>query len=199
MSLRKVTYACVLAILTIQAVSAQTAKGKETPPATKSAGGTASVREGKFGIDYSYAYDVSTLGAWFHVSEKLALAPRLGFSAGGGATNIQIGLLIPIYLATLQRLELFLAPHVGFSIQQEERRENIPLLGQITVKSESSSFDLSVYLGTQFPVTEQVHIYGMSGLGLNSRSIDPGGGVSKETETSFGTQRTALGLIFYFN
>lgn len=154
-------------------------------------------REGKFGIDYSYSGSLSHWGVWYHIADRVALAPRFGFSIGEGKSDFQLGILVPFYLATFKRLDLFMAPFVGFGNKSQEVKTPDPVGGgTITSTVKSSGFELSVNLGTQLPIAEELHIFGMAGLGLNSSSTKNG---AEKSTTTISTSRTALGVIFYFN
>ncbi|MBS0618760.1 MAG: outer membrane beta-barrel protein [Spirochaetes bacterium] len=169
------------------------------------------VKGNKIGLDFSMSSTLATLttpninngsgstssvGVWWHVTDMIALRPSIAYSSTTTTvqntvtnTNLStttntfgVGLSVPIYLAKMNLLDLYVAPGVSYG----SNGSNFTNLG------------ISASLGLQVAVNDQLHFFGEMGLGYNSNT-DKSTANQTTTTSSFGTARGAVGVIFYFN
>lgn len=165
--------------------------------AVSTAAFASNVKGGKFGVDYYYSGGQSSWGAWYHVTDMIAIAPQFGFerennvigdTVDENTTTWSAGLLVPIYLANFNKLDMFVAPGVVYASQTFKDKIDD------TNDRKDNYLNLTVALGMQIAVTEQLHIFGMTGINYSTHTDD-----AKRDDSSFGLGRTSVGAIFYFN
>jgi hypothetical protein len=163
------------------------------------------VKAGKVGVDFATSgttgiYNgyggTQSLGIWWHVTDMIAIRPSLAYSSititeevttpsskTSTTTNtFGVGISVPIYLAKMNLLDLYVAPAFSYGSNG----------------SDYTGIDAGVSLGLQVAVNDQLQFFGEMGL-VYRNSTDK----SKANETTtigwFGTARSAVGVIFYFN
>lgn len=152
------------------------------------------VKASKFGVDFSYANQLPTLGVMWHVTDMIALRPSLGFSSTttdpntGSTTVLNFGIAVPIYLANFNALDLYVAP--GFTYKSTNTK---PATGSSTT---ASDIGVTAALGLQVKVTDQLHLFGEMGLGYTGTN---NGGSPAAKTTVIATGTTSIGATFYFN
>lgn len=159
----------------------------------------AAVKGGKFGANFSYSASTPTFGVWWHLTDMIALTPSIGWTnktttSTGTETNtneITFGLGLPIYLANFKALDLFVAPDFAFTTTSSKTTT-----AGVSGSTSASNLAVGAALGLQVQVHDQVHLYGAYTLGY---SKDDPGTTGGTVTTKFGTNRTAIGAIFYFN
>ncbi len=154
----------------------------------------ASVKGGKIGVNFSYAGTAKSFGAWWHITDMIAITPSVGYTTETVTTtgdtttsNLIFGLGVPIYLAKFNILDMYVAPSASYTSTTTKTTA-----GSAT----GSSLNFAASLGLQAALLDQVHIFGELGFGYTSE--DKGGTTTNKT-TTLGTTRTAVGVIFYFN
>lgn len=152
------------------------------------------VKANQFGVDYMYSGGVNSFGAWWHVSDKIALRPTVGFkytdqdNAGTQTTTTMftLGVAVPIYIANFSALDLYVAPAFAYTSNGSKSTT-----GGVSVSTSSSSISASAALGMQVKLVEQVSIFGEMGIGYDKDD--------STKKSTIQTARTAVGAIFYFN
>lgn len=176
------------------------------------------VKGSKIGLDYSMSSSLATLttpsinnggtsssstqgvGMWWHVTDMIALRPSVAYSsttttvttsAGSGSvtsSTFGVGLSVPIYLAKMNLLDLYVAPGISYGTNA---------IGGSSAYT-NSNLGISAMLGLQVAVNDQLHFFGEMGVGYNSQT-DKSTANQTTTNNTFGTARGAVGVIFYFN
>ncbi len=167
------------------------------------------VKGGKIGVDFAYNGGISALalngtavGVWWHLTDTIALRPGVGFTSGtttstntttGVSTETKVSqfnfhVSLPIYLAKLNLVDLYVAPEFSYA-------STSTTVGATSVSG--SGLGVAAALGLQVAINDQLHIFGELGGGYTSTE-----GTSGTTQTKVSgitTARTAVGAIFYFN
>lgn len=161
------------------------------------------VKSGKAGVDFATSSTTGvnngngttqSLGVWWHVTDMIALRPSLAYSsttktveASGTKTSettntFGVGIAVPIYLAKMNLLDLYVAPAFAYGSNG----------------SNYTNIDAGVALGLQVAVNEQLQFFGEMGLGYRN-TTDKATANQTTTTGTFGTARGSVGVIFYFN
>ena len=186
----------------------------------------ADVKGGKVGMHFQYGSNISSIGVWWHIVDMIAINPYVGYnSASDKYTNITnatygcsttnqctrtnsvstlaFGIDVPIYLAKLNAVNLFVAP--GFSYSSKTSSDKYePATGASTeTKGTTPTISFGLALGLQIPILEQLHVFGKAGVDYSITSYDNSGVASAsgnaDKSTSLTTTRYSVGALFYFN
>lgn len=171
----------------------------------------ASVKGGKIGVDFAMASTLTnlttpsiqngsgntqSLGVLWHITDMFAIRPSVAYSSTttkveNSVTNTSssvttntfgVGLAVPIYLAKMNLLDLYVSP--GFSYGSNG--------------SNYTNLSFLASLGLQVAVNDQLQFFGELGIAYTSNTDKATTNVTTTTST-FGTARAAVGVIFYFN
>ncbi|MBX3722457.1 MAG: outer membrane beta-barrel protein [Turneriella sp.] len=169
----------------------------------------ASVKDGKIGVDFSFAGStgvtagtttVPTIGAWWHVIDMVAIRAGVGYQSVNTTNSsttsdktdsgfvFSIG--VPIYLAKMNALDLYVSPAFSYASLSTKTTTTTPAT---STSGTSSGLGISLSLGLQVALNDQLHFFGEAGFGYSTYTNDP------SKTTTIGTARGAVGAIFYFN
>lgn len=162
--------------------------------------------------------DMPTVNAIYHVTDMIGVALNVGFyttsyedksglNAAGNGTKREysttawgLGLEVPIYLAKLNMLHLYVAPGLGY-VPVSTKQTDTTIAGTTTTVTETKNTSnyLTIYgaLGLQIPINDQLHAFGRTTIGYGSGSYN--NGIADSKDSYFGIQSWSVGALFYFN
>jgi hypothetical protein len=161
----------------------------------------ASVKGGKLGVNFSYAASTPSFGAWWHITDMIAITPSVGYTnktttysaSETASSDLVFGIGVPIYLAKFNILDMYVSPAFSYTTSSTKTTTAAG-----SASGTSSALGFSASLGLQVALNDQIHFFGELGFGYSKN--DPGSTTATTgPTTTIGTTRTAVGAIFYFN
>lgn len=164
---------------------------------------------------------VPGLSLWYHFTERFGIALRTGYySTNYEAVNspgttyearskntvssFGVSIEVPIYVAKLNLVELYLAPAVGYTFSTVYSKSTYATSPNSTLETKYINEYLSAFgvVGLQVPLLDQLHILARTTFGYiygdtNQDALYQSNSYTKNSY--FGFQSWSLGAIIYFN
>lgn len=197
----------------------------------------AAVRAGKFGASFAFNGAIGggntgaglwnasgaavpsfsampTLGLMWHIADRVAIAPQVGYFSASFKNNntagikekettftgLALALELPIYLINVYALDFYIAPGVGYT-PVTTTTKSTTVAGTVSEVSGKDSYT-SYYaaFGLQLSLHENLHVFFKTTFGyLQGTSNSGQAGANDDTLSYVGLQRWAVGAIAYFN
>lgn len=197
----------------------------------------AAVRAGKFGASFAFNGAIGggntgaglwnasgaavpsfsampTLGLIWHVADRVAIAPQVGYFSASFKNNntagikekettftgLALALELPIYLINVDALDFYIAPGVGYTPVTTTTKTTTTAGSVSEVNGKDSYMSYYAAFGLQLALHENLHIFFKTTFGyLKGTSNSGATGASDDSLNYVGMQRWAVGAIAYFN